>query len=127
MLLDMERDATKAGWQTSTNNFTNDSSGARQHSTVVTIPVPILPTEGTFVYVAVKGSLHDNTCTVFGLNQEEVQAINRRFDNSVKGVVNGVMVTTSPITMLNALGQLSYKVISSCGEAEISWTLQRES
>lgn len=123
----MERDAAKATTrQPPSGNFNSENPSGRAASTVVTIPVPVLPSDGTFVYIAVKGSLHDNSCTVFGLNQEEVQAINRRFDNSVKAVVNGVMVSTSPLNMLNALAQLSYKVISSCGEAEISWTLQRE-
>lgn len=103
------------------------TSSAPAPTTVVTIPVPVLPTEGTYIYVAVKGSLHDSTCSVFGLNQEEMQAINRRFNNSVQPIVNGHMFSTSPVNMLNSLAQLSYKVISSCGEAEISWTLQRES
>lgn len=128
--LDMERDAPTrtSSRQYSTGNIINsDNLPARPPSTVVTIPVPVIPTEGTFVYIAVKGSLHDTSCAVFGLNHEEVQAIKRRFDNSVKRIVNGVMVTSSPLDMLNALAQLGYKVISSCGEAEISWTLQRES
>ncbi|KAH8409451.1 hypothetical protein KR222_005503 [Zaprionus bogoriensis] len=91
---------------------------------VVTIPVPILQSEGTFAYVTVKGSLHDYTCTVFGLNQAEVQALSQRL--SVKTCVNGVLVSVPPMVMLNTLAQLSYKVICSCGEAEICWTMQRE-
>ncbi|XP_062135539.1 uncharacterized protein LOC133845177 [Drosophila sulfurigaster albostrigata] len=91
---------------------------------VVTIPVPILQTEGTFAYVTVKGSLHDYTCTVFGLNQAEVQALSQRL--SVKNCVNGVLIAVPPMVMLNTLAQLSYKVICSCGEAEICWTMQRE-
>lgn len=91
---------------------------------VVTIPVPILQTEGTFAYVTVKGSLHDYTCTVFGLNQAEVQALSQRL--SVKACVNGVLIAVPPMVMLNTLAQLSYKVICSCGEAEICWTMQRE-
>lgn len=95
-------------------------------SNVVTIPVPIIATEGIYSYVAIKGSLHDRSCTVFGLNDIEVQAISKRFENAVKPVVNGVMISISPIAMINTLAQLSYKVVSSCGEAEICWTLQRE-
>lgn len=91
---------------------------------VVTIPVPILQSEGTFAYVTVKGSLHDYTCTVFGLNQAEVQALSQRL--SVKTCVNGVLVAVPPMVMLNTLAQLSYKVVCSCGEAEICWTMQRE-
>ncbi|XP_023170803.1 uncharacterized protein LOC111599396 isoform X2 [Drosophila hydei] len=91
---------------------------------VVTIPVPILQSEGNFAYVTVKGSLHDYTCTVFGLNQAEVQALSNRL--SVKPCVNGVLVAVPPMVMLNTLAQLSYKVVCSCGEAEICWTMQRE-
>lgn len=93
---------------------------------VVTIPVPILQSEGNFAYITVKGSLHDYTCTVFGLNQAEVQALSKRFESGVKACVNGIMVAVSPMVMLNTLAQLSYKVVCSCGEAEICWTMQRE-
>ncbi|XP_068140720.1 uncharacterized protein [Drosophila tropicalis] len=93
---------------------------------VVTIPVPILQAEGNFAYITVKGSLHDYTCTIFGLNQAEVQALSKRFDSGVKQCVNGIMVAVPPMEMLNTLAQLSYKVVCSCGEAEICWTMQRE-
>lgn len=93
---------------------------------VVTIPVPIVNNEGTYAYITVKGSLHDRSCSVFGLNDTEIQALSKRFENSVKPVVNGVMVSTPALVMLNTLAQLSYKVVCSCGEAEICWTMQRE-
>ncbi|KAM7353683.1 uncharacterized protein ACRADG_005647 [Cochliomyia hominivorax] len=93
---------------------------------VVTIPVPIVNNEGTYAYITVKGSLHDRSCCVFGLNDTEIQALSKRFESSVKPVVNGVMVSTPPLVMLNTLAQLSYKVVCSCGEAEICWTMQRE-
>lgn len=93
---------------------------------VVTIPVPIVQNEENYTYVTVKGSLHDRTCAVFGLNDAEIQALSKRFENGVKSVVNGVMVSVSPMVMVNTLAQLSYKVVCSCGEAEICWTMQRE-
>ncbi|XP_017043802.1 uncharacterized protein LOC108089865 [Drosophila ficusphila] len=93
---------------------------------VVTIPVPILQSEGNFAYITVKGSLHDTTCTIFGLNQAEIQALFKRFESGVKACVNGIMVAVPPMVMLNTLAQLSYKVVCSCGEAEICWTMQRE-
>lgn len=93
---------------------------------VVTIPVPIVHNEGTYTYITIKGSLHDRSCSVFGLNDTEIQALSKRFENSVRPVVNGVMVSTPPLVMLNTLAQLSYKVVCSCGEAEICWTMQRE-
>ncbi|XP_017038579.1 uncharacterized protein [Drosophila kikkawai] len=102
------------------------SAAATCQANVVTIPVPILQSEGNFAYITVKGSLHDYTCTVFGLNQAEVQALSKRFESGVKACVNGIMVAVSPMVMLNTLAQLSYKVVCSCGEAEICWTMQRE-
>ncbi|XP_053960798.1 uncharacterized protein LOC128864989 [Anastrepha ludens] len=93
---------------------------------VVTIPVPIVQNEENYTYVTVKGSLHDRSCTVFGLNDAEVQALSKRFDTGLKHTLNGVMVGIPPMNMVNTLAQLSYKVICSCGEAEISWTMQRE-
>ncbi|KAH8374284.1 hypothetical protein KR200_001127 [Drosophila serrata] len=102
------------------------AAAATCQANVVTIPVPILQSEGNFAYITVKGSLHDYTCTVFGLNQAEVQALSKRFESGVKACVNGIMVAVSPMVMLNTLAQLSYKVVCSCGEAEICWTMQRE-
>ncbi|XP_046803551.1 uncharacterized protein LOC124419137, partial [Lucilia cuprina] len=68
----------------------------------------------------------DRSCSVFGLNDTEIQALSKRFENSVKPVVNGVMVSASHLVMLNTLAQLSYKVVYSCGKAETCWTMQRE-
>ncbi|XP_037809962.1 uncharacterized protein LOC119602494 [Lucilia sericata] len=106
------------------NSVTNTAPATTAN--VVTIPVPIVNNEGTYAYITVKGSLHDRSCSVFGLNDTEIQALSKRFENSVKPVVNGVMVSASPLVMLNTLAQLSYKVVCSCGEAEICWTMQRE-
>ena len=92
---------------------------------VVTIPVPIVQNEETYAYITVKGSLHDRTCSVFGLNDAEIQALSKRFD-TIKPVFNGVMVSVQPIVMLNSMAQLGYKVVAACGEAEICWTMQRE-
>ncbi|XP_018796488.1 PREDICTED: uncharacterized protein LOC108973579 [Bactrocera latifrons] len=105
---------------TSTNSVPNSVAN------VVTIPVPIVQNEENYTYVTVKGSLHDRSCAVFGLNDTEILALSKRFANGLKGAVNGIMVTIPPMDMVNTLAQLSYKVICSCGEAEISWTMQRE-
>lgn len=45
---------------------------------VVTVAVPITQPEGTFTYVAVKGSLHASDAAVFGLNDDEVKALSKR-------------------------------------------------
>ncbi|XP_067623050.1 uncharacterized protein [Eurosta solidaginis] len=112
--------AVAAQTATSTNSVPNSVAN------VVTIPVPIVQNEENYTYVTVKGSLHDRSCAVFGLNETEMQALSKRFGQGMKGAVNGIMVSIPPMEMVNTLAQLSYKVICSCGEAEISWTMQRE-
>lgn len=86
------------------------------------IPIP----EDGFVYIAIKGSLHANDCSVFGLGQEEIKAIVKKFPGSGSNVVNGVTIKSNVLQAINALSQLGYKVISTTGEAEITWTLQRD-
>lgn len=100
---------------------------------VVTMPIPIVPAaavscinEGTYVYVAVKGSLHSMDSSVFGLSKEEVTALSKRFSNSSTAIVNGVNIKGPPIEVINSLSQLGYKVVCSTGETEVVWTMQRE-
>ncbi|XP_055921238.1 uncharacterized protein LOC129952591 [Eupeodes corollae] len=93
---------------------------------VVTIPVPIVSQEDIYTYISIKGSLHDRTTAVFGLNSDEVLALSKRFENGTTNIVNGVMINTPPMQLINTLSQLGYKVICSTGEAEIVWTMQRE-
>lgn len=118
--------ATTATSSVAAQTATSTNSVPNSVANVVTIPVPIVQNEENYTYVTVKGSLHDRSCAVFGLNDTEIQALSKRFGNGLKGAVNGVMVTIPPMDMVNTLAQLSYKVICSCGEAEISWTMQRE-
>lgn len=79
-----------------------------------------------YYYVAVKGSLTSGDCDVFGLDQEEITALTKRFPNSNAQIGNGVVIKGPPMTVINTLCQLGYKVVSSSGEAEVVWTLQRE-
>ena len=46
----------------------------------------------SYYYVAVKGSPFATDCTVFGLSQDEVVALSKRFPNSGADVINGVMI-----------------------------------
>lgn len=85
------------------------------------IPLP----EENVAYIAVRGSLHANDCSAFGLGEEEVRALTTKFPGS-GAVVNGVVIKVNVISTLNALSQLGYRIISSTGETEITWTLQRE-
>lgn len=80
---------------------------------------------GIYAYVAVKASLHGDITSVFGLNQTEVSALSKRFQCKTE-VINGISLKAPPIVIVNALSQLGYKVVTSTGEAEIVWTMQRE-
>lgn len=93
---------------------------------IVTVAVPVPNQDSTYAYVAVKGSLHASDSAVFGLNQEEVKALSKRFSNSTTEIVNGVNIKGPPINVINSLSLLGYKVICSTGEIEVVWTLQRE-
>lgn len=46
----------------------------------------------TYYYIAVKGSPFATDCAVFGLNQDEIVALTKRFPNSGTDVVNGVLM-----------------------------------
>lgn len=81
---------------------------------------------GTYSYVVVKGSVHAEDCSVFGLNVDETKALVKRFSDYKKDIVNGTILKATPVQMINALGQLGYRVVATTGEAEIVWTLQRD-
>ncbi|XP_023943016.1 uncharacterized protein LOC112049388 [Bicyclus anynana] len=94
--------------------------------TVSASSLTTIPIADSVVYVAIKGSLHAQDCSAFGLGQEEIKALVQKFAGSGSNVVNGITIKTNVLHAINALGQLGYKVVSSTGEAEITWTLQRE-
>ncbi|CAH4002311.1 uncharacterized protein LOC125056701 [Pieris napi] len=88
--------------------------------------LPNIPmSEDGVVYIAVKGSIHANDCSVFGLGSEEIKALTKKYPGS-GNVVNGVAMKTNVLELINSLSQLGYKVVTSTGEAEIIWTLQRD-
>lgn len=90
------------------------------------IPASLLMSSGMHTYVCVKASLHAADSAVFGLNQAEKKAITKRFHDYQKEVVNGILVKGPAIEVVNALGELGYKVVGTTGEAEIVWTMQRD-
>lgn len=91
------------------------------------IPANILMSSGMYAYVAVKASVHAVDSAVFGLNEDEINALSKKYNNCVrKDIVNGILLKAAPVQIVNALGQLGYKVVSTTGEAEIIWTMQRE-
>lgn len=95
------------------------------NQSVVTV-VPVSHPDGTFTYVAVKGSLHASESAVFGLNADEVKAITKRFPSSTTECVNGIRIKAAPLDVINSLSLLGYKVVCTTGEIEVVWTLQRE-
>lgn len=94
---------------------------------VVAIPVPVVPPlESTYYYVFVRGSVYSDFASLFGLTQDEQQALCKRYNNKVSVVDNGIMIKAPAVDLINSLAQLGYKVVCSTGEADITWTLQRE-
>ncbi|XP_018329391.1 uncharacterized protein LOC112903856 [Agrilus planipennis] len=91
------------------------------------IPAKIVMSSGTHsYYIAVKASLHSSDTAVFGLNDEEEIALAKRFEDYKKEVINGILLKTPPIDLINALSELGYKVVCTTGEAEIVWTMKRD-
>ncbi|XP_028043184.1 uncharacterized protein LOC114252759 [Bombyx mandarina] len=87
---------------------------------------PIAPiTEDGVVYIAIKGSLHANDSSVFGLGEEEIKALTKKYPGSGV-VVNGVSIKANVLDAINSLAQLGYKVVTTTGDTEITWTMQRE-
>lgn len=78
-------------------------------------------------YVAVKASLYDRDCSVFGLTQDEQSALHKKF-NTVppREVINGFSLQAPAIQIVNALSELGYRVVSCAGESQLTWTLARE-
>lgn len=112
---------------TTTGINTNNCTVSTSSPNVVTIPVPVVsPPEDIYTYVAIKGSLHAQDCSIFGLNKEEILALSKRFASGSTEIINGIMVKAAPIDVINTISKLGYKVISSTGEAETVWTMQRE-
>jgi hypothetical protein len=110
---------------TQTINSQSTTTTAAPTNPVVAIPV-VHPLEGQYVYVFVKGSLYSDCTSVFGLDSNEAKALAKRYNTTSVQIDNGIMIKTGPAEIINALAQLGYKVVCSTGEAEITWTLQRE-
>lgn len=93
----------------------------------VVVPMPVIQQhDEIFYYVFVKGSLYSPDSAVFGLESQEIQALAKKFDSPCKQIENGIMFKRAVCDVINALAQLGYRVISTCGETETMFTLQRE-
>ncbi|XP_063838741.1 uncharacterized protein LOC135087846 [Ostrinia nubilalis] len=82
---------------------------------------PLLKKEGV-VYIAIKGSLHATDCSVFGAQEEEVRVLAKKYDVGL----NGFSIRDNVVEVINLFSKLGYRIISSTGESEITWTMQKE-
>lgn len=114
----------------SPNQQTSPPSSIAQneaHASKVVVPLPVLThSDEIYCYIFVKGSLYASDTHVFGLENQEVQALAKKFNSPCKQVENGVMYKNTVCQVINSLAQLGYRVVSSCGETETIFTLQRE-
>lgn len=95
--------------------------------TKVVVPMPVLQQhDDIYYYIFIKGSLYSPDSAVFGLEAAEIQALSKKFNSPCKEIENGIMLKKSVCETINALAQLGYKVISTCGDAETMFTMQRE-
>jgi hypothetical protein len=96
-------------------------------TTKVVVPLPVIQQhDEIYYYVFVKGSLYSPEAAVFGLDVQEIQAIAKRFNSPCKEIENGIMFKKPVCETINALAQLGYRVVSTCGDAELTLILQRE-
>lgn len=78
----------------------NSVTATNEMTKVVTVPVvPVIPNDEIYYYVFVKASLYSGDCCVFGLSNEEIQALSKKFQSEPKVVENGVMMKT-PVTIV---------------------------
>lgn len=80
------------------------------------------PIQERIVYVAIKGSLHASDCSVFGLDEQDIKEITKKYEP----VINGFSVRENVLQVLNSCTKSGFRVISSTGESEITWTMQKE-
>lgn len=93
----------------------------------VVVPMPIIQHhDEIYYYIFIKGSLYSCDSAVFGLEAQEIQALAKKFSSPCKEVENGVLIKKPVHQVVNSLAQLGYKIISTCGETDTIFTMQRE-
>lgn len=88
-------------------------------STVAT--PPLMKKEGV-AYIAIKGSLHATDCSIFGLDEEEIKGLTKKYEVGL----NGFTIKDNAVHIINSISKFGYRIISSTGESEITWTMQKE-
>jgi len=94
-------------------------------------------------YVAVSGTPHTDCCSVYGLTPQEVRYLKGKFPSvrpvnghshshntnqptSPQPQQHGIKLEATAVVVLNALGYIGFKVITTCGDSkEYLWTLER--
>jgi hypothetical protein len=93
----------------------------------VVVPLPVIQQhDEVYYYVFVRGSLYSMESAVFGLEALEINALSTKFGISPRNIENGVLMKKPANEVINALAQLGYRVVSTCGETEHLFTLGRE-
>jgi len=82
-------------------------------------------------YVAVAGKPTGDSVCIFGLTPQEVRYLQSKFPDSMKheggwNPPHGIRLECACIVILNALGYIGFKVISTSGDHhEYVWTMER--
>lgn len=93
----------------------------------IVVPLPVIQQhDEIFYYIFIKGSLYSPDSAVFGLEATEIQALSNKFSGNAKQIENGVMFKKPAYEVINALAQLGYRVVSTSGDTETLFTMQRE-
>lgn len=98
-----------------------DTKGSPKFPANTSTTIPLMKKEGV-AYIAIKGSLHATDCSVFGLDEEEVKGLSKKYEVGL----NGFSIKDNVVHILNSFSKLGYRVVSSTGESEITWTMQKE-
>lgn len=99
-------------------------SSKQDSSSVKSLPGIELPLENVY-YAAIKGFLNADNCLAFGLSLEEERALYAQTQSGSKSQIPNFF-RINVLGAINALSQLGYRVVSTTGESEITWTLMRE-
>ncbi|TRY61899.1 hypothetical protein TCAL_09158 [Tigriopus californicus] len=84
-------------------------------------------------YVSVVGTPTAETCCIFGLTPQEMRYLQSKFPEHMKkgreegwNPKHGIRIECTCIVILNALGYIGFKVVSTAGDRyEFMWTLER--
>jgi len=84
-------------------------------------------------YVAVVGTPSSDFCSVFGLTPQEVRYLKGKFTEvrrhdqiNSQNPHHGIRIEATSIVVLNALGYIGFKVVTTCGDSrEYIWTMER--